>query len=99
MHAGPVPGIYFQDHPVSIPELRQKLDAVPGKNRSLIVRADRGVPYELVMSVGTQAMELGYRVILATATPTASIPPGAPNPASSPTPASSSKPGATSVQP
>src|SRR5437879_5515570 len=45
--AAPVPSIYFRDKKVTIEELRQQLADSRGKERSLIIKADRGTPYDL----------------------------------------------------
>src|SRR3954470_10649982 len=45
--AAPVPSIYFRDRKVTLEELRQELTATRSKDRSLIIKADRGTPYDL----------------------------------------------------
>lgn len=76
---GNPPRIYFLDQAVSAEELTTKLTALrspgpegklpssPAGNRSVVIRADRGTPYETVMAVGSRALEAGFNVVLATA--------------------------------
>jgi biopolymer transport protein ExbD len=64
--AAPVPSIYFRDRKVTIDELRQQLTESRGRERSLIIKADRGTPYELVMQLMNEGLKLGFSVVLAT---------------------------------
>ena len=64
--AAPVPSIYFRDQKVTIPELRDQLAEKRGKERSLIIKADRGTPYDLVVQITNEGLKLGYSVVLAT---------------------------------
>ncbi|HYR57103.1 MAG TPA: biopolymer transporter ExbD [Chthoniobacteraceae bacterium] len=64
--AAPVPSIYFRDQKVTIPELRDQLAEKRGKERSLIIKADRGTPYDLVVQIMNEGLKLGYSVVLAT---------------------------------
>ncbi len=64
--AAPVPSIYFRDRRVSVEELRDQLTTTRGKERSLIIKADRGTPYDLVMQIMNEGLKLGFSVILAT---------------------------------
>lgn len=60
--------VYFQDQPVALEELTAKLasgNAPAG--RTVLLRADRGIPYETVMAVGGRALAAGCHVVLATA--------------------------------
>ena len=63
--AGALPSIYFQDRRVELPELEAAL-ANPGvKIRSLVIRADKAVPYEVVSNVMNAGLRLGYSVAVA----------------------------------
>lgn len=63
--AGALPSIYFQDKRVELNELETQL-AQPGiKNRSLIIRADRAAPYEVVSNVMNLGLRQGYSVAVA----------------------------------
>jgi biopolymer transport protein ExbD len=62
----PVPTIYFRDQKLSLPELENALSHQPTKERTLVVKADRGTPYELVVSVMNLGLQQGYSVVLAT---------------------------------
>ena len=62
---GPVPMIYFHDQKLAPGDLAKALSESRVKDRTLIVRADRATPYELVMEVTNQALQSGYSVVLA----------------------------------
>lgn len=64
--AAPVPSIYFRDRKVTIEELKEQLTGNRGKERSLIIKADRGTPYDLVAQIMNEGLKLGFSVILAT---------------------------------
>jgi biopolymer transport protein ExbD len=67
--AGALPTIYFQDRRVELKELEAQL-AQPGiKERSLIIRADRAVPYEFVSNVMNLGLRQGYSVAVAATSP------------------------------
>jgi len=63
--AAPVPAIYHRDQRVSLDELRQRLTESKAGERSLIVKADKNTPYDLVAKITDEALKLGYSVILA----------------------------------
>ena len=63
---GPVPSIYHRDQRVSLDELRQRLAETKVRDRSLIIKADKNTPYELVVRITDEALKLGFSVILAT---------------------------------
>jgi biopolymer transport protein ExbD len=56
---GAVPAIYFRDQKVSLDSLGPLLDDAKRENRSIIIRADRQTPYELVVTVTNAALEHG----------------------------------------
>lgn len=62
----PVPTIYFHDQKLSLPELEKALSKPQTKERTLVIKADRGTPYEMVMNVTNLGLQKGYSVILAT---------------------------------
>lgn len=64
--SAPVPSIYFKDRKVTLEELRQELTTTRSKDRSLIIKADRGTPYDLVMQLMNEGLKLGFSVVLAT---------------------------------
>jgi biopolymer transport protein ExbD len=67
---GAVPSIYFRDQKTSIEGLGPLLDAAKRENRSIIIKADRQTPYELVVAVTNVALEHGISsVSLAGAAP------------------------------
>jgi biopolymer transport protein ExbD len=64
--AAPVPTIYHRDHRVSLDELRQRLAETKVGERSLIIKADKSTPYDMVVRITDEALKLGFSVILAT---------------------------------
>ena len=67
---GAVPAIYFRDQKISLDRLGPLLDAAKRENRSIIVKADRQTPYELVVAVTNAALQHGISsVSLAGAVP------------------------------
>lgn len=73
---GNPPRVYFQDQPVSLEELAARLAVAAGRGggnggapggHTVVLRADRGTPYEAVVAVGGRALAAGYAVVLATA--------------------------------
>jgi len=64
--AAPVPVIYHRDQRVSLEELRQRLADTKVRERSLIIKADKNTPYDLVVKITDDALKLGFSVILAT---------------------------------
>ncbi len=63
--AGALPTIYFQDKRIEIEELEKQLSRSKVKDRSLIIRADRAVPYETVSAVMNLGLRRGYSVAVA----------------------------------
>ena len=67
---GAVPAIYFRNQKISLEQLGPLLDAAKRENRSIIIKADRSTPYELVIAVSNAALEHGISsVALATTQP------------------------------
>jgi len=54
------PAIFFHDERLSIEELRKSLAD------SGIIKADRDTPYDLIMKIMNDALQLGFSVVLAT---------------------------------
>ena len=65
--AGAMPSIYYQDRRMELPELEAALAKAGVKNRSLIIRADKAVPYEVVSNVMNAGLRQGYSVAVAAA--------------------------------
>jgi biopolymer transport protein ExbD len=57
--SGAVPAIYFRDQKTSLESLGPLLDEAKRENRSIIIKADKQTPYELVVSVTNAALERG----------------------------------------
>jgi biopolymer transport protein ExbD len=65
----PLPQIYYDQNVVTPEELETALRKV-GKTGSLIIKADRLAPYDLLMRIMTIGVDCGFTVVLATgATP------------------------------
>ena len=69
MQPGPPPRVFYHDRQVSVDELDRQLAAFGGSPRAIILRADKGTPYELVVAVIDRALKQGFSVQLATAPP------------------------------
>ncbi len=63
--ATPVSEIYFEDRIVTLEALGRSLNGEPARDRKLIIRADRGAPYDVVMQVTNLGLQAGYSVVLA----------------------------------
>jgi biopolymer transport protein ExbD len=61
----PVPAIYHREQKVTLEELGARLRDIRSRDRTLIIKADRGTPYDLVMQITNQALQNGYSVVLA----------------------------------
>jgi biopolymer transport protein ExbD len=57
--SGAVPAIYFRDQKTSLEKLGPLLDDAKREGRSIIIKADRQTPYELVVAVTNSALEHG----------------------------------------
>ncbi len=66
MQPGTPAQIFYHDQPVSVAELGRQLAAFRGSPRSLILRADRGTPYDAVVAVMNEALKQDFTVALAT---------------------------------
>jgi biopolymer transport protein ExbD len=66
---GAVPAIYFRDQKIALEALGPLLDAAKRENRSIIIKADRLTPYELVVSVTNAALEHGISSVSLVAAP------------------------------
>ena len=66
---GGVPAIYFRDQKISLERLGPLLDAAKRENRSIIIKADRQTPYELVVAVANAALEHGISSVSLAAAP------------------------------
>ena len=64
--AAPTSAVYFENQQVSFELLRSKLESQPGRNRTLIIKADRLAPFDLIAHVMAVSLELGYPTVLAT---------------------------------
>jgi biopolymer transport protein ExbD len=64
---GAAPAIYFRDQKMTLEQLGPALDIAKRDGRSIIIKADRFTPYELVITVTNKALERGISsVALAT---------------------------------
>lgn len=51
--------VYMNENPVSIPEMRQKLEAISKLNPNVFLKADKDVPYGLVVEVMGEIKDAG----------------------------------------
>ncbi|MFI5294790.1 MAG: ExbD/TolR family protein [Thermodesulfovibrionales bacterium] len=51
--------IYMNDTPITIPHMRQKLEAISKLNPNIFLKADKDVPYGLVVEVMGEIKEAG----------------------------------------
>jgi biopolymer transport protein ExbD len=65
--ATPVLSIYHGDRRITIDELSSRLGEITGKDRTLVIKADRATPYDIVVSVMNIGLQHGYSIVLATA--------------------------------
>ena len=66
---GTVPAIYYRDQKVTTAQLGPLLDAAKREGLSIIIRADRSTPYEIVAQVTNAALEHGITSVALAATP------------------------------
>jgi biopolymer transport protein ExbD len=66
---GTVPAIYYRDQKVTIAQLGPFLDAAKREGLSIIIRADRSTPYEIVAQVTNAVLEHGITSVALAATP------------------------------
>lgn len=66
---GPNPVIYMRDQKVTIHQLGPALDETKREGRSIVIKADRQVPYDLVMAVTNAALERGITSVALATTP------------------------------
>jgi biopolymer transport protein ExbD len=62
----PVPAIYFDNRRMDAHELDAGLGAIPGNTRTIIIKADRRAPVDLLVQVVNAAVARGFPVVLAT---------------------------------
>lgn len=65
--ADPIPTIYFQDAKLTPEEFRQRLTRSKDKQSTIVIRADKGTPYDVVIRATDDCLAQGFSVILATA--------------------------------
>jgi biopolymer transport protein ExbD len=66
---GAAPAIYFREQKVTLEELGRLLDGARNQSSSIIIRADRFTPYELVVQVANAALEHGITSVALATTP------------------------------
>jgi biopolymer transport protein ExbD len=64
--AAPTSAVYFENQQVSFETLRSRLEAQHGRKRTIVIKADRLAPFDLIAHVMTVALELGYPTVVAT---------------------------------
>ena len=66
---GAAPSVYFREQKVTLDQLGPLLDAARAQSNSLIIRADRFTPYEMVVQVANAALEHGITSVALATTP------------------------------
>lgn len=66
---GAASAIYFRDQKVTLEQLGPMLDAAKRDNQSIIIKADRFTPYEMVVAVTNAALEHGITSVALATTP------------------------------
>ena len=66
---GAAPAIYFRDQKITLDQLGLALDAAKREGRSIIIKADRLTPYEMVVEVANAALEHGITSVALATTP------------------------------
>lgn len=64
--ASPIPSIYHGDQRITLEELGPRLASVTGKERSLVIKADRTTSYDVLISVMNVGLQHGFSIVLAT---------------------------------
>lgn len=64
--AAPTSAVYFENQEVSFEVLRSKLESQHGRKRTVVIKADRLAPFDLIARVMTVSLELGYPTVVAT---------------------------------
>ncbi|HEY6205289.1 MAG TPA: biopolymer transporter ExbD [Chthoniobacterales bacterium] len=67
---GAAPAIYFREQKVTLEQLGPLLDTARTRSNSLIIRADRFTPYEMVVQVANAALEHGITSVALATSPT-----------------------------
>jgi biopolymer transport protein ExbD len=66
---GPNPAIYLRDQKVALEQLGPALDLTKREGRSIVIKADRLVSYDLLMAVTNAALERGITSVALATTP------------------------------
>ena len=66
---GAAPAIYFREQKITREQLGPLLDAARSESGSIIIRADRFTPYEMVVEVANAALEHGITSVALATTP------------------------------
>jgi biopolymer transport protein ExbD len=66
---GAAPAIYFRDQKVTLDQLGPMLDAAKREGKSIIIKADRFTPYEMIIEVTNAALEHGITSVALAASP------------------------------
>jgi len=64
--AAPLAAVFFENEQVSLEMLRARLASGEGRKRTVIIKADRLAPFDLVARVMSVALGLGYPTVIAT---------------------------------
>lgn len=64
--ADPIPTIYFEDTKLTPEEFKQRLSKTKDRQGTIVIRADKSAPYELVVRATEDSLAAGFSVVLAT---------------------------------
>lgn len=65
--AAPTAAVFFENEQVGFEALRKKLEASHGNRRTIVIKADKLAPFDLIARVMAISLELGLPTVIATA--------------------------------
>lgn len=64
--SAPTSAVYFENEQVSFDGLRARLESQRGRKHTVVIKADRLAPFDLIAQVMAISLELGFPTVLAT---------------------------------
>jgi len=65
LSAGPKAELYFKEKVVSLLDFKNEIQAIKEPDRSLIIKADRNTPHELVVQIMNLGLREGFSIMIA----------------------------------
>jgi biopolymer transport protein ExbD len=62
----PVPQMFFEQEKIPADQLPARLGRLAGRDRTLIIKADKTTPYDMVVTATNEGLRRGFPVVLAT---------------------------------